>query len=364
MDTKFKARFFDGKKIQERAAWVLPLTDGLKVIYVDNQTEQEYLWPKETLQLLERPYQNKPAVVGCKSMLGARLIIENTKDYESILPLISKKNIKLSHIHHPWRVTWLIIACIAIIIFLFTTRSHMLSLWIANIIPYRWEESLWENEVKPYVSNDAKECVDPQGKKALNKLIAKLDGKTNSKHKFDVRVIDSPQFINAESLPGFHILIYSGILGMNSADSLAGVIAHEMGHSLKHHVIAIFISEMGIKTFLGAIFGLSKKNVALIFLNQKYKRDFEAQADDIGVQLLKDANVNPASFREALAYLLKNSHEHEGLEAYLVDHPPFKERIANIPSDAATSQWEPILTDTEWNALKSICNKKIPLKYE
>lgn len=364
MEKKFKARFFDGKNIQEKEAWVIILPESLKIIFIDNQIQQEYLWTKDKLQLLERPYHHKPALVGYKSMLGARLIIENQQDYESVLPLISPRNIKLSHIHHPWRITWVLVACLILVIWLLASRSHMISLWIANIIPYQWEQKLFDNEVKNYLSSLGEECVSPQGKKALDKLVSKLAEHTHTKQKFDVRVIDAPQYINAESLPGFHILIYSGMFGMNSVDSLGGVIAHEMGHSVKRHVMANFINQMGMNKFLASVLGLSQQSIALILLNQKYSRDYETQADNFSIELLKQSNVNPVEIRYAMEYLLKNSQEFEGLEAYFVDHPPFKERIENIHENEDPSKTASLLTKDEWKALKSICDVKIPLEYK
>ncbi|MBI2790971.1 MAG: M48 family metallopeptidase [Gammaproteobacteria bacterium] len=364
MDNKIKARFFDGKKIQESQAWVDIDPVGLKISYEENNIKQEIIWPKEVLQLLERLYHDKPSVFGCKTMLGARLVVENAADYELIKPLVLKRNIKLSHVHHPWRITWMLIAAIILIIALSISHSHMLSLVVANLIPYSWEEKIWDNEIKPYINQDAFECVSPEGKKALTKMIAKLEAHIPSKHTFDIRVINSPEFDNAESLPGFHIYIYSGILRMNSPDALAGVLAHEMGHSVKHHSVALFINLMGMNAFLKSILGLSDSSIALKFINLKYSRDYERQADDFSIELMKKANANPAGLRFSMEYLLKNSRDFEGIEAYLLDHPTFGERIENIKSKENVVNPEPILTSQEWKELQSICKKKIPLHYD
>jgi hypothetical protein len=268
-ESKIKARFFDGKKAQESQAWVEILPEGLKISYDENNIKHEVIWPKEVLQLFERLYHDKPAVFGCKTMLGARLVIENKDDYELIKPLVHSRNIKLSHVHHPWRVTWMLIAAMILIIVLSISHSHMLSLFVANIIPYSWEEKIWDNEIKPYLSRESSECVNPPGKKALDKMIAKLEAHIPEKHKFDVKVINSPEFDNAESLPGFHIYIYSGILRMSSPDALAGVLAHEMGHSVKHHSMALFINFMGVKTFFKVLLGLPENGIAMHLINLK-----------------------------------------------------------------------------------------------
>jgi predicted Zn-dependent protease len=236
-------------------------------------------------------------------------------------------------------------------------------LWIANLLPYDWEEEVWEKNVKSRFNGQV-ECVDPEGRKALDSLVEKLRVQTGSKHKFDIRVINSPDFINAESTPGFHIFIYSGLLKINDPDGIAGVIAHEMGHSLKHHVIAIFINQMGVRAFYKAMLGVSEDNVAFDFINLKYSRDYERQADDIGIQLIKKANISPEGFRHSMEFLAKDMGDFQGIEAYLVDHPTHKERIEHIRANEGLKNPQPSLSPEQWNALKNICNKKVPLKLD
>ncbi len=359
----FSARYFDGQKIQPVTALVEVSLEGLKISIEENHVKQIIEWPKEELQLLERPYQDKPAVFGCKLMLGARLVVEELDAYESILPLVHSRNIKLSHVHHPWRSAWILVAAIVIIMVLPVWKISTVSLWIANLVPYSWEEEIWEKNVKPRFNGQV-ECVDPEGRKALDYLIEKLSRQTGSKHKFDIRVIDSPDFVNAESTPGFHIFIYSGLLNINDPDGIAGVIAHEMGHSLKHHVIAIFINQMGVRAFYKAMLGLSENNVAFDFINLKYSRDYEWQADDIGLDLIKKAKISPEGFRHSMEFLAKDTGDFEGLEAYLVDHPTHHDRIENIRANEDLLNPEPSLTQEQWKALKNICSKKEPLKLD
>ncbi len=359
----FSARYFDGQKIQPSSALVEVGHEALKISIEENKIKKVIEWPKEELQLFERPYQDKPAVFGCKLMLGARLVVEDRDAIDAILPLVHSRNIKLSHVHHPWRTAWALVAAVVIILVLPVWKISTVSLWIANLVPYSWEEEIWEKNVKPRFSGQV-ECVDPEGRKALDNLVDKLSLQTGSKHKFDIRVIDSPNFVNAESTPAFHIFIYSGLLKINDPDGIAGVIAHEMGHSLKHHVIAIFINQMGVRAFYKAMLGVSEENVAFDFINLKYSRDYETQADDIGINLIKKAKISPEGFRHSMEFLSKESGDFQGIDAYLVDHPPHHERIEHIRANEALNDPKPSLTPDQWKALKNICNKKVPLKLD
>ncbi len=359
MSHKFSARFFDGKNIQAKIALVEVLPTGL---FLTVENGDSFTWAKEELQLMERPFRDKPAVMGSKSMLGARLVIQSEEAFESILPLISSKNIKLSHVHHPWRVAWILLVGALIVILLPIWNFPLVSLWIAKIIPYSWEQSLWEHEVKNKFE-DKLECVSPEGKRALNKIVTKLSDVSNSKHRFDIRVIPAPEFVNAESTPGFHIFIYSGLFNIDTPDGIAGVIAHEMGHSMQHHVIASVINELGIRAFYNSVLGVSNKNIAFDYLNLKYRRDYETQADKIAIELMKKANINPSGFRESMEYLAKQEGDYQGLEPYLIDHPTHKERITLIKKNESTKHYEPVLTPEEWQSLKNICTKTRQMKF-
>lgn len=362
MANTFNARFFDGNTIQAVEAWVDVVPEGLKISYENKGVKFEINWPQDSLQLMERLYHHKPGVIGHKNMLGARLVITQAELYNAILPLISPKNIKLSHVHHPWRTAWLLVAGAILIIGIPLWQFHTLSMWIANVIPYRWEEKFWNNVVKEEFTKNT-ECVSPKGRQALDKMVSRLAQAANIKQKIDVRVINAPETVNAESSPAFHIFIYSGLLDMNNPDAVAAVIAHELGHSVNHHVIAKYISIMGMAAFFNAVLTISANNVAFDFINLKYSRDYETQCDLYAIHLLNKAHINPQGFQFAMEYLEKLSGEVHGIEPYLVDHPPHQERIDLMKHSHDAGQTTPSLTSDEWKALKSICTETKPMKF-
>lgn len=363
MTNTFWTRYFDGQKTQAFEALVTILPEGLKICYEENNLRKETYWPKATLQIMERLHAPKPGVLGCKNMLGARLVVENAENYALILPLVPPRHIKLSHIHYPWRITWFLIALVLLILLLPIWRFHFVSIWLADVLPYSWEQTLWDKLAKPAFEGKT-ECVAPKGRKALDKLVTKLAAQTKSKHTFDVRVLDAPDIINAESLPGFNIFIYSGILKMETADALAGVLAHEMAHSLKHHVTAIFIHRFGLHMFMNTVFGLSNKSIPFDFINLKYIRDYEAQADQMGIDLLRKAKIDPAGFEQAMQFIkINTTNDFEGIEAYLVDHPNVSERIEMIRANKDLPDAEPSLTKKEWRDLQAICSETKPVEY-
>lgn len=363
MDNKFLARFFDGHRMKPASVWVEILPEGLKITYEENDVKYEINWANSSLQLMERFYYNKPAVIGSKSMLGARLIIENEEIYNTILPLIPKRNIKLSHVHHPWRKTWLLVAAFLLVLIIPIWQVHRISMWIANGIPDQLEQQFWKNMLEPEFNNYV-ECVNPEGLKALNKMVDRLSAEIKPSTPFDIKIINAPDTVNAESLPGFHIFIYSGLLKIDHPDAIAAVLAHEMGHSVYHHVIARFISIMGMTAFFNSVLGLSTHNVAFDFINLKYSRDYEIQADEFAIQTLKKAKINPIGFKFAMEYLALITGEFKGIEPYLVDHPPYKERLDLMKNNKNNEPaYTPSLTPKEWESLKNVCSETREIKF-
>lgn len=360
----FTARFFDGHSIQSVDAIVFILSKGLKIEYKIQDISYEINWPCVSLQVMEQPYRNKPALIGSKSMLGARLVIDNIENYKMVIQMISRQNIKHSHVYHPWRTMSLIIAAILLIFILPIWKIHTISTWVANILPYQWEQLFWENMVKPDF-DQLMECNAPKGQKALNKLVKKLSQAGYLTHPLDVKVIFAPKTINAESLPGYHILIYSGLLKViNDPNAIAAIIAHEMGHSVYHHVIAQYLSKMGLSAFFEGLLELSSNNVAFDFLSLKYTRDFEIQADKYSLSILKQANISLTGFQNAMTQLEKLSGEFEGIEPYLVDHPTYKERLELVNEEAPPlTHSEPSLTPQEWKDLRAICDERKLIKF-
>ena len=80
------------------------------------------------------------------------------------------------------------------------------------------------------------EYDDPELKVYVDKLGNRLAEKSHRSHLiYHFTVLDSPQ-INAFALPGGYIYVTRGIMAyLGSADELAGLIGHEIGHVTARH---------------------------------------------------------------------------------------------------------------------------------
>lgn len=368
MGASFKARYFDGKTSQPLEASVEILSEGLQISSVTNPQET-ILWPAKDLQIMELPVENRPAVIGCKKYQGARLIIAERSPYLAIFTLVPNKNIKHASVAtHGWRNTGILLLVSILILIGLLWGIPYASPYLAKQIPADWDDTIGQYVAKNMVQ-DYEQCVSPQGLKALQKIVDKLSKKTPIQNVLDVKVVQSGQKeINAFAVPGNHIVIFDGLLQYaDNPDEVAGVLAHEMGHVIKHHPTEGILRKVGIQLILAGAFG-SNADYLSELLHLKYTRENEQQADNMAVILLNQANIDSKyleRFFEKLASESNvNQEEHAEIFQYFSDHPGLLERIQHIQENKIKINATPSLTPQEWNALKNICKKTAPLSFE
>lgn len=125
-------------------------------------------------------------------------------------------------------------------------------------------------------------------------------------HQYDLFVLDSPT-VNAQTTPGF-IFVYRGILEtVTSEAELAGVLAHEMSHTIAHHggkkITKAAQERQTLETLQSQDNKLAKFLAALVALGNplgelSFSREQEAQADRLGIHIAYDAGYDPRALAE------------------------------------------------------------------
>ncbi|MEY2857441.1 MAG: hypothetical protein RLZZ74_1753 [Cyanobacteriota bacterium] len=162
----------------------------------------------------------------------------------------------------------------------------------------------------------------------IGQKLAKLMGRNEFQYEFNI--IDDPT-PNAFALPGGKIFFHTGILDlMDSEAELAGVLAHEIAHSvLSHSYKQIGESALTgtaanvISSVLGKEAG-AVSNVGGLILGQKFSRDKEKQADILGLRVLDAAGYSADGLYNVMAKLKKVS---GGGANLLSSHPASEERM-------------------------------------
>jgi predicted Zn-dependent protease len=152
-----------------------------------------------------------------------------------------------------------------------------------------------------------------------------------------VRLIESGD-LNAFTLPGGHIYVTSAMLKLTESEAeLAFVLAHELGHVAARHATReatrsqlLQIGSLPL-VFLGGWSGLAMRELAepsarLGFL--KGAREFESQADRLGVDYLDRAGYDPTAAVDVFERIEATERKRPGRLARLYeDHPVTAARL-------------------------------------
>jgi predicted Zn-dependent protease len=187
------------------------------------------------------------------------------------------------------------------------------------------------------VDHSAKFISDPVITEYVNRLAQNLVRNSDAKIPFTVKVIDAPD-VNAFALPGGFFYVNSGlILAADAESELAGVMAHEISHVIAHHAARQMtranLAQLGSIPLImvGGWAGYGAYEAASIAIPatfMKFSREFEAQADYLGVQYLYKAGYDPQSFIAFFEKIEALEKRKPGtISKAFSDHPPTDERI-------------------------------------
>jgi len=187
--------------------------------------------------------------------------------------------------------------------------------------------------------------TDPMVNEYVNRLGQNLSRNSDTKVPFTIKILDVEE-PNAFALPGGFMFVNAGALLMADDESeLAGVMAHEIGHVAACHAArgqtrgAIAqIAMIPVVIMTGGIAGIGVNqaaNYGIPALFSKFGRNFEAQADYLGVQYAYKAGYDPNGmttfFEKIDAFYNK---KRVGLSERLYgNHPQTPDRIAKTQQE-------------------------------
>jgi predicted Zn-dependent protease len=163
------------------------------------------------------------------------------------------------------------------------------------------------------------------------------------KWKWEVNVISSSE-INAWCMPGGKIAVYTGLLEKLRVtdDELAAVMGHEIAHALREHGRERASQQAAQNVVVGigaAILGVGDAGASLanvvadVTFGLPYSREFEREADRIGVELAARAGYDP---RAAVTLWQKMAQTGNGAPPqFLSTHPSDQSRIEDLRTYSA-----------------------------
>ena len=192
---------------------------------------------------------------------------------------------------------------------------------------------------------------DPEISDYLAQIGSRLTG---GRQDFEFFAIRDPT-INAFALPGGFVGVHTGLITTAETESeLASVLAHEVSHVTQRHIARMLSQQQQMQMpmmvalaaaiLLGrsrpdrAIGSLAGAQGAAIQAQLSYSRDFEREADRIGIQRLEEAGFDAhamAAFFERMQRANRIS-EDSTMPGYFRSHPVTSERIADVQNKAAS----------------------------
>src|SRR5438105_5144318 len=178
--------------------------------------------------------------------------------------------------------------------------------------------------------------------------------------------------INAFALPGGFVGVHSGLLSAAETESeLASVLAHEIGHVSQRHIARMLGQQqqlqMPVLAALAAaiLLGRARPDLATgaavaaqagaVQASLSYSRDFEREADRVGMQTLEAAGFDAramAAFFEKLQRATRVSDDGT-LPGYLRTHPVTVERIADAQNKAAAMPYRQHVDSIEFQLVRA-----------
>ena len=155
--------------------------------------------------------------------------------------------------------------------------------------------------------------------------------------KWQIKIIDDPETLNAFCTPGGYIYVYTGLIKfLDSEDELAGVMGHEIAHADLRHSTRQMTKVYGVSTVISVLTGKAEpgllEQIALGIINLKFSRGHETESDNYSVHYLCGTGYNAAG---AAGFFEKiESSGSKTPPQFLSTHPNPGNRVENIHTKA------------------------------
>jgi len=216
------------------------------------------------------------------------------------------------------------------------------------------------------VEKSSKLITDSVVSEYVNRIGQNIVKNSDCKVPFTIKVIDSDE-INAFALPGGFFYVNSGlILNADEEAELAGVMAHETAHVCAHHAVRemtrMNYAQLGTipLIFIGGwtgygIYEAASIGIPITFM--RFSREFESQADYLGVQYMYRAGYDPQAFITFFEKVQALEKRKPGAVAKVfADHPQTPDRILHTQEEIARilpARDEYMVTSSEFDDVKA-----------
>lgn len=352
--------YFDGKTARDHAVRVT-FANGQLSFFSEGSAPQ--MWPLAAIRAVEPYSGHGPLRLTHLDRAGERLILPAGEFAESLVAqAASLRPPPASHTFG--RIAAWTIAGLAAIAGIGWLTLEFAPSHVAAMLPTSFTNRMGK-DIEQMLVEKAKVCNSPAGQAALSVMVGKLLAADPSLPPLTIQVYDMP-LVNAFTVAGGRVVLTRGLITeAKSADEVAGVLAHEIGHATLLHPEAQLVRILGLdlvmKVFSGGASGNTAASIAGLAALLRSSRGAERDADSYARKLMLDAKLDPAGLRSFFEALLKKEGGESqgtalgGIGNVFATHPGLEERIHEFQPPPAGTVFTPVLEPAQWTALRDIC---------
>lgn len=241
--------------------------------------------------------------------------------------------------------------CVLLISCLFITSCTQLS----NLIPLSVEEKLSEAVESSIISDENSIIKNDSVENAIALISSRLlNSIDNSNYNYQFTIIDNTD-VNAFTIPGAKIFICKGLISFaDSPEEVAAVLAHEIGHAEKRHVVNKIAKELGLGIIFTLITGGDPSIVTEIIrlvASTGFDREQEKEADEFALQLLEKSGIHPKHMESFFKKI--NELNDVNMPELFMTHPDSDKRAEKAASYKISDDFKEHSFNMDWESIKA-----------
>jgi len=364
MKSVWNGHYLDGKTAVRQPAMIIVAPTGLDI---RTETGESFRWSFHEIRQTQGSYPGEPVRLERGRELTEAIVIPDAAFLTELHRRIPDLGLRF---HNPprrrTRLGLTVLAAASTVVLslaiYFWGIPSLVSI-LTPLVPISWEEQLG-NSVAEGLAPVDKWCGDPKRMEPIERIVSTLTAPLSRQpYRLHVIVANVP-VLNAYALPGGTIVVFRGLIERtDSADELAGVLAHEIQHVLKRHTTRAMLEDASSAVLIAAVTGDASGAMAYglrgaqVAGTLRYSRRNEDEADAEGMRMILAARIDPRGMIRFFERLKKEAPEIPDGLTFLSTHPATADRIEKLRAIAAASDVRPVrlLPKLDWKKYRNLC---------
>ncbi|HEY8935189.1 MAG TPA: M48 family metallopeptidase [Cyclobacteriaceae bacterium] len=209
---------------------------------------------------------------------------------------------------------------------------------------------------KDMIENKYTTIKDNKADSALQQITQRLIKALDStKYRYEFTLLRSEE-INAFTIPGANIYVFSGLMQLaETPEEVAAVLAHEIGHAEKRHVVSKMMKELSITAIVSVLSGGDPSVLTQVLkeiIGTSFDRKQEEEADVFALELLEKAGIAPKSLGRFFERLNEKDLDYNKNLEILMTHPHNDKRIEQSRRYKTKNDFKPVPFDMDWKKVQ------------